>query len=145
MPAFELTGEVFDSRARKVRCDGTKPICKGCTARGNECIYAPQRKLRGPDKTARRRRPSALKAQTVDVSPRGTPDGPLNLIRQARTNKLSAEVLPASPPRITPADERLGISRPSKRQRISVPNNSAPIVISTIPNAQSVHNGHFTS
>jgi Fungal Zn(2)-Cys(6) binuclear cluster domain len=40
------------SRNRKIRCDGAQPVCHSCGLRqGEECIYDPAPKRRGPDKT----------------------------------------------------------------------------------------------
>ncbi|EIN11157.1 hypothetical protein PUNSTDRAFT_118688 [Punctularia strigosozonata HHB-11173 SS5] len=46
-------------RARKIRCDSTRPVCNNCVRRCNECQYDAVPKRRGPDKVpgTRRRRP----------------------------------------------------------------------------------------
>lgn len=41
---------VLFSRARKIRCDSTRPECNNCLRRNNECEYDAMPKRRGPDK-----------------------------------------------------------------------------------------------
>ncbi|OBZ79537.1 hypothetical protein A0H81_00058 [Grifola frondosa] len=41
-------------RIRKAKCSGDHPSCQRCTARGLQCEYAPERKMRGPNKTKRK-------------------------------------------------------------------------------------------
>lgn len=38
------------SRARKIRCDAERPLCKNCRRRHEECVYDVRPKRRGPDK-----------------------------------------------------------------------------------------------
>lgn len=49
------------SRARKIRCDSTRPVCHNCTRRGNECEYDAVPKRRGPDKRPGTRQRSCKK------------------------------------------------------------------------------------
>lgn len=49
------------SRARKIRCDSTRPTCHNCTRRGNECEYDAVPKRRGPDKRPGTRQRSCKK------------------------------------------------------------------------------------
>ncbi|TCD66357.1 hypothetical protein EIP91_001463 [Steccherinum ochraceum] len=41
-------------RARKAKCSGEHPTCQRCRVRGLTCEYAPERKMRGPNKVKRR-------------------------------------------------------------------------------------------
>src|SRR5258708_31897509 len=43
------------SRARKIRCDGSKPVCTTCISRNlhSECHYDERLKRRGPDRVPR--------------------------------------------------------------------------------------------
>ena len=51
----------FRSRARKIRCDSTRPICHNCVRRSNECQYDAVPKRRGPDKRPGTRQRSCKK------------------------------------------------------------------------------------
>ncbi|KAI0088094.1 hypothetical protein BDY19DRAFT_891709 [Irpex rosettiformis] len=48
-------------RARKIRCDSTRPVCNNCTRRGNDCEYDAVPKRRGPDKRPGTRQRSCKK------------------------------------------------------------------------------------
>ncbi|KAG9074362.1 hypothetical protein FRC06_010741, partial [Ceratobasidium sp. 370] len=41
-------------RERKAKCNGARPTCHRCQARGHICEYARERRMRGPNKTGRR-------------------------------------------------------------------------------------------
>jgi hypothetical protein len=49
------------SRARKIRCDSTRPVCNNCVRRSNECQYDAVPKRRGPDKRPGTRQRSCKK------------------------------------------------------------------------------------
>lgn len=51
----------MDSRARKIRCDSTRPHCNNCVRRGNDCEYDAKPKRRGPDKRPGTRQRSCKK------------------------------------------------------------------------------------
>ncbi|KIP09470.1 hypothetical protein PHLGIDRAFT_126340 [Phlebiopsis gigantea 11061_1 CR5-6] len=48
-------------RARKIRCDSSRPQCNNCIRRGNECEYDAKPKRRGPDKRPGTRQRSCKK------------------------------------------------------------------------------------
>ncbi|KAI0633498.1 hypothetical protein C8Q77DRAFT_1157703 [Trametes polyzona] len=48
-------------RARKIRCDSTRPFCHNCLRRNNECVYDAVPKRRGPDKRPGTRQRSCKK------------------------------------------------------------------------------------
>ncbi|KAI0770888.1 hypothetical protein BD413DRAFT_476847 [Trametes elegans] len=41
-------------RIRKAKCSGDHPACQRCISRGLQCEYAPERKMRGPNKNKRK-------------------------------------------------------------------------------------------
>ncbi|KAI0344323.1 hypothetical protein BDW22DRAFT_1427939 [Trametopsis cervina] len=41
-------------RGRKAKCSGEHPVCERCRVRGLKCEYAPERKMRGPNKIKRK-------------------------------------------------------------------------------------------
>lgn len=51
----------FYSRARKIRCDSTRPGCDNCARRSSQCEYDAVPKRRGPDKRPGTRRRSCKK------------------------------------------------------------------------------------
>ncbi|EAU90780.2 hypothetical protein CC1G_09257 [Coprinopsis cinerea okayama7 len=48
-------------RARKIRCDSTRPVCNNCVRRSNQCEYDAVPKRRGPDKRPGTRQRSCKK------------------------------------------------------------------------------------
>ncbi|TFK16655.1 hypothetical protein FA15DRAFT_741029 [Coprinopsis marcescibilis] len=48
-------------RARKIRCDSTRPVCNNCVRRNNQCEYDSVPKRRGPDKRPGTRQRSCKK------------------------------------------------------------------------------------
>jgi hypothetical protein len=61
---FCLTTTIY-SRARKIRCDSTRPGCDNCARRSSQCEYDAVPKRRGPDKRPGTRRRSCKK-RSVD-------------------------------------------------------------------------------
>jgi len=57
---FLLTATPY-SRARKIRCDSTRPGCDNCARRSSQCEYDAVPKRRGPDKRPGTRRRSCKK------------------------------------------------------------------------------------
>ncbi|KAH9940377.1 uncharacterized protein BXZ73DRAFT_88637 [Epithele typhae] len=55
-------------RARKIRCDSTRPFCHNCVRRNNECEYDAVPKRRGPDKRPGTRQRSCKK-RPLDADP----------------------------------------------------------------------------
>ncbi|KAF9524627.1 hypothetical protein CPB83DRAFT_797695 [Crepidotus variabilis] len=51
-------------RARKIRCDSTRPVCNNCVRRSNECEYDEKPRRRGPDKRPGTRQRSCKKRPT---------------------------------------------------------------------------------
>ncbi|KAI0074422.1 hypothetical protein K474DRAFT_1601483 [Panus rudis PR-1116 ss-1] len=58
-------------RARKIRCDSTRPVCHNCTRRNNECEYDAVPKRRGPDKRPGTRQRSCKKRPS-ETEPSGS-------------------------------------------------------------------------
>ena len=56
------------SRARKIRCDSTRPGCNNCARRNNQCEYDSVPKRRGPDKRPGTRQRSCKKRPPPDSS-----------------------------------------------------------------------------
>jgi len=52
------------SRARKIRCDSTRPICDNCVRRSHGCEYDEKPRRRGPDKRPGTRQRSCKKRPT---------------------------------------------------------------------------------
>lgn len=57
------------SRARKIRCDSTRPVCNNCLRRSNECHYDTVPKRRGPDKRPGTRQRSCKKRPSDGSAP----------------------------------------------------------------------------
>ncbi|KAI0045994.1 hypothetical protein FA95DRAFT_1494741 [Auriscalpium vulgare] len=56
-------------RARKIRCDSTRPECNNCLRRHNQCVYDLVPKRRGPDKRPGTRQRSCKKRPTDESDP----------------------------------------------------------------------------
>lgn len=56
-------------RARKIRCDSTRPECNNCLRRNNDCEYDAMPKRRGPDKRPGTRQRRCKKRPTDDTTP----------------------------------------------------------------------------
>ncbi|THH18643.1 hypothetical protein EW146_g2361 [Bondarzewia mesenterica] len=56
-------------RARKIRCDSTRPECNNCLRRNNECVYDAAPKRRGPDKRPGTRQRSCKKRPADGSAP----------------------------------------------------------------------------
>ncbi|KAF9267309.1 hypothetical protein L218DRAFT_855595 [Marasmius fiardii PR-910] len=77
-------------RARKIRCDGAKPICHNCHHRANsngECNYDPVPRRRGPDKTPGARQRMARESRENDSTIR----------RRRKRRETSSPTSPISP------------------------------------------------
>lgn len=59
----------LSSRARKIRCDSTRPVCNNCVRRSNECQYDAAPKRRGPDKRPGTRQRSCKKRPADGSAP----------------------------------------------------------------------------
>jgi hypothetical protein len=57
------------SRARKIRCDSTRPICNNCVRRSNACEYDEKPRRRGPDKRPGTRQRSCKKRPAEESTP----------------------------------------------------------------------------
>lgn len=57
------------SRARKIRCDSTRPSCNNCVRRQNDCEYDAVPKRRGPDKRPGTRQRSCKKRPADGSTP----------------------------------------------------------------------------
>jgi hypothetical protein len=60
---------LFLSRARKIRCDSTRPTCHNCTRRSSNCEYDAAPKRRGPDKRPGTRTRTCKKKPSEDGQP----------------------------------------------------------------------------
>nr|QWQ79357.1 Zn 2Cys6 transcription factor [Sanghuangporus sanghuang] len=79
-------------RARKIRCDSTRPSCNNCIRRQNECQYDAVPKRRGPDKRPGTRQRSCKKRPA---------DGSMPVKKKQKKNNGDASVPPSaisSPP-----------------------------------------------
>ncbi|KAI0319115.1 hypothetical protein OF83DRAFT_1170514 [Amylostereum chailletii] len=84
-------------RARKIRCDSTRPECNNCHRRNNECVYDAAPKRRGPDKRPGTRQRSCKKrssdesVQQPKKKRRTEPADPSGPAKPARPSQLKTE------------------------------------------------------
>ncbi|KAH7911013.1 hypothetical protein BJ138DRAFT_1151604 [Hygrophoropsis aurantiaca] len=71
-PRREISNQVIacrQCRARKIRCDSTRPVCHNCVRRSNDCQYDAAPKRRGPDKRPGTRQRSCKKRPADGSAP----------------------------------------------------------------------------
>lgn len=86
------------SRARKIKCDSTRPMCNNCHRRSNPCEYDTVPKRRGPDKLPGTRK-RTCKKRVVDGS---APPPPPPSLKRKRLVDHSPELQDIIPPRARP-------------------------------------------
>ncbi|KAG1751431.1 uncharacterized protein EDB91DRAFT_1105483 [Suillus paluster] len=101
-PRREISNQVIacrQCRARKIRCDSTRPICHNCVRRSNECQYDAAPKRRGPDKRPGTRQRSCKKRPTDGSTPPALPSKRKRTVSRNDDLDLSREPrgLPAAP------------------------------------------------
>ncbi|KAJ7776535.1 hypothetical protein DFH07DRAFT_911882 [Mycena maculata] len=114
-------------RARKIRCDSTRPHCSNCSRRADECHYDPAPKRRGPDKkpgTRQRRckkRPEEEEGEEVPLR------RPSVRLEPSPSTSASMIALPSPAPMPSPESASAPVppasledqdQRPRKRQRV---------------------------
>lgn len=78
-------------RARKIRCDSTRPVCNNCVRRSNPCEYDAVPKRRGPDKNPGTRLRSCKKRPTDGSAPPPPKRKRLTANRDTRTTTVQAQ------------------------------------------------------
>ncbi|KAI0364774.1 hypothetical protein BV20DRAFT_816333 [Pilatotrama ljubarskyi] len=81
-------------RIRKAKCSGDHPTCQRCLSRGLQCEYAPERKMRGPNKNKRK----SISQKRTDPSPSDASDdrrGSIASIASTVSSGSDASVLDA--------------------------------------------------
>ncbi|GJE89427.1 Zn(II)2Cys6 transcription factor [Phanerochaete sordida] len=91
-------------RGRKAKCSGERP-CARCVTRGLHCEYAPERKMRGPNKVKRARAPAApgaarrasIASSAATTSSEDEPPSPLTAAPRTFTMTLDVPAASATP------------------------------------------------
>ncbi|KAG0700822.1 hypothetical protein DFH29DRAFT_602797 [Suillus ampliporus] len=110
-PRREISNQVIacrQCRARKIRCDSTRPICHNCVRRSNECQYDAAPKRRGPDKRPGTRQRSCKKRPTDGSTPPALP--PKRKRSAVRNDDLDISREPRglpAPPALRPDGDRI--------------------------------------
>ncbi|KAF8557671.1 hypothetical protein OG21DRAFT_1505168 [Imleria badia] len=118
-------------RARKIRCDSTRPICHNCVRRSNECQYDAVPKRRGPDKRPGTRQRSCKKRPADGSAP------PLPPSKRKRTStrvpdaqEAPEDRRPLDPPTLRTSDleqdGHIRLNQPSLSPQGSEFSSSAP-------------------
>ncbi|KAG8969379.1 hypothetical protein FRC03_003070 [Tulasnella sp. 419] len=121
-------------RSRKVRCDGTRPVCNTCARRNDQCVYDFAPKRRGPD-----RHPG-----TRQRAPKGTTGAP----KKRKRNQEAAAGSATPAPLIVPVKfASPDVPVPPKRRRPSITQNlpsdlQAPAVPISLPGAPPLDDDH---
>ncbi|KAI0043314.1 hypothetical protein FA95DRAFT_1563434 [Auriscalpium vulgare] len=82
-------------RTRKAKCSGDHPTCQRCLTRGLVCEYAPERKMRGPNKPKPLGAPTTTSRRTHPSSPSDSASSPGS--EKDSTVRKRANTLPSLP------------------------------------------------
>ncbi|KAH7343284.1 hypothetical protein B0J17DRAFT_764496 [Rhizoctonia solani] len=127
-------------RERKAKCNGARPTCQRCSARGHICEYAKERRMRGPNKTGRRGSQAdiddpidspgrAITALDPDVSETATQRDDSPASSRPGSRRSSSEVGQGEPGSASAAKSSSGSPEPLLRSGAS-----APIALPTLSN-----------
>ncbi|OJT15638.1 hypothetical protein TRAPUB_5966 [Trametes pubescens] len=109
-------------RVRKAKCSGEHPACQRCMSRGLQCEYAPERKMRGPNKQKRK-----SVSQRHESSPSGDRRSSIASISSTMSSSSDASVYDANAAAAAAATASVNRSatRPSSRSsaQASVPSS----------------------
>ncbi|KAH9931328.1 uncharacterized protein B0H18DRAFT_1209003 [Fomitopsis serialis] len=107
-------------RARKAKCSGEHPSCQRCRSRGLLCEYAPERRMRGPNK--KKREGSSVER----LSPPAPDDGRRgSIVSVASTSSATSDLDNYRFPEI-PAAVQASIAAPRPDSRASLPHLNVP-------------------
>lgn len=114
-------------RARKIRCDSTRPICHNCVRRSNECQYDAVPKRRGPDKRPGTRQRSCKKRPAEGSAPPIPPPKR----KKAVAPSGEAQSSPQSQRLSSEQDDRAHLGQPSlSSQRSELPSSAQSTTLS---------------
>lgn len=127
-------------RERKAKCNGARPTCQRCAARGHICEYAKERRMRGPNKTGRRGSQAdiedpidspgrAVTALDPDVSETATHRDDSPASSRPGSRRSSSEAGQGEPGSASAAKSSSGSPEPQLRSTAS-----APIALPTLSN-----------
>ncbi|CAE6451183.1 unnamed protein product [Rhizoctonia solani] len=124
-------------RERKAKCNGARPTCQRCAARGHICEYAKERRMRGPNKTGRRgsiEDPTDSPGRPVtafdpDVSETATQRDDSPTSSRPGSRRSSSEAAQGEPRSASTAKSSSGSPEPQLRSGAS-----APIALPTLSN-----------
>lgn len=118
------------SRARKIRCDSTRPICHNCVRRSNECQYDAVPKRRGPDKRPGTRQRSCKKRSADGSAPPVPPSKRKRTSRVPDPQEATEDRKPLDPPTLRTSDleqdGHIRLDQPSLSPQGSEFSSSAP-------------------
>ncbi|KAJ8489924.1 hypothetical protein ONZ51_g2652 [Trametes cubensis] len=118
-------------RIRKAKCSGDHPACQRCISRGLQCEYAPERKMRGPNKNKRK----SISQKRSETSPSGSDNRRSSIASIASTVSSSSDADP-SQHAATAAAAANSTSRPQSR---ASPHSAAlPVADAPRPRATTV-------
>ncbi|EIW65371.1 uncharacterized protein TRAVEDRAFT_68861 [Trametes versicolor FP-101664 SS1] len=123
-------------RVRKAKCSGDHPACQRCMSRGLQCEYAPERKMRGPNKQKRK-----SVSQRHESSPSGDRRSSIASISSTMSSSSSASVYDANAAAAAAATAAVNRSatRPSSRSSAHASMPSSPMRIeSTRPRSTTI-------
>ncbi|KAI0784700.1 hypothetical protein C8Q75DRAFT_723967 [Abortiporus biennis] len=116
-------------RARKIRCDSTRPVCHNCTRRNNECEYDAVPKRRGPDK-----RPGTRQRSCKKRPPESEPSAPQSKKRRKTSTDHDGNVISFDvKENVTGYSKRsLSMSRYSSEDTAGLPiSQTIPLILET--------------
>ncbi|KAH9885570.1 hypothetical protein C8Q73DRAFT_659618 [Cubamyces lactineus] len=97
-------------RIRKAKCSGDHPACQRCISRGLQCEYAPERKMRGPNKNKRK-----SISKRSETSPSGSDHRRSSIASVTSTVSSSSDAEPLQHTAAAAAATNSSTSRPQSR------------------------------
>ncbi|KAH9855716.1 hypothetical protein C2E23DRAFT_723679 [Lenzites betulinus] len=107
-------------RIRKAKCSGDHPTCQRCLSRGLQCEYAPERKMRGPNKQKRK---SVSSQKHTDGSPDGDRRSSITSITSITSTVSSSSDASGFDGHAAAATAAVNGSRPSSRASRASPHS----------------------
>ncbi|KAI0816880.1 hypothetical protein BC628DRAFT_1424168 [Trametes gibbosa] len=98
-------------RTRKAKCSGDHPTCQRCLSRGLQCEYAPERKMRGPNKQKRK----SVSQKPTDTPPSSGRRSSVVSVASTASSSSDASALDAHASAAAAAVAAVNGTRPSSR------------------------------
>ncbi|OSC96683.1 hypothetical protein PYCCODRAFT_1259471 [Trametes coccinea BRFM310] len=112
-------------RIRKAKCSGDHPACQRCISRGLQCEYAPERKMRGPNKNKRK----SIASQKSDKSTEDERRSSITSITSTISSNSDASAMdcPSADAMASAAAVAKSTTRPSSSASVHPASHQSPV------------------